>query len=99
MITLEQYENAEREMTLREWKRGWRIHALIYVLVNAALVALNIALVVATDAGFFWFPFPLVGWGIGLTFHYLHGVRWAERDIRRRQESIERRAERIREAA
>jgi hypothetical protein len=99
MITLEQYEQAEREMTLREWRRGWRLHATVYAVVNAGLIALNVALIASTDASFVWFPFPLVGWGIGLTFHYLHGVRWAERDIRRRQQSIERHAEGVRKAA
>jgi hypothetical protein len=98
MVTVDQYQQAERELTLPEWRRGWRIHAAVYVLVNAALLALNVALVTTTDAGFWWFPFPLVGWGIGLTMHYLHGVRWAERELRARQAQVEQRAERLRAA-
>lgn len=99
MITTAAYQRAERELTVREWRRGWRIHAAIYALVMSGLIALNVLLAVYTDAGFFWFPFPLVGWGIGLTMHYLHGVRWAEREVRARQEQVERHAERTIRAA
>ena len=60
---------------------------------------LNVLLVVLTDASFFWFPFPLVGWGIGVAMHYLHGVRWADREIAARQAGVERRAEQLRGAA
>ena len=99
MITTDEYMRAERDVTLREWRRGWRVHALVYVVVNTGLAALNVALVTATDASFIWFPFPLVGWGIGLTLHYLHGVRRADRTLRRRQLAIEEHAEATRRAA
>ena len=56
-------------------------------------------IVALTDAwNFYWFPFPLVGWGIGLTFHYLYGVRWAERELKTRQAKIEKHAEKLRAA-
>lgn len=99
MVTTDQYMRAERELTLRESRRGWRVHAAIYAVVGAGLVALNVALVATTDAWFYWFPFPLVGWGIGLALHYLHGVRWAEREIRARQATVERYAEETKAAA
>jgi hypothetical protein len=92
MITVEDYQRAERDLTLADWRRGWRIHAAVYAVVNTGLTVLNVLLVVAGDAGFLWFPFPLVGWGIGLAMHYLHGVRWAEREVRARQARIEERA-------
>lgn len=95
MISVEDYQRAERELMMREWRRGWRIHAAIYAVVMTALTALNAALVLTTDADFFWFPFPLVGWGIGLAMHYLHGVRWAEREIGARQARISERAEHL----
>jgi 2TM domain len=85
MITVEQYERAEREMTLRESRRGWNIHAAIYAVVNTALVLVNVFAV----PDFYWFPFPLVCWGIGLTAHYLFGVRWVERELQARQRKIE----------
>jgi hypothetical protein len=99
VVNTEQYKQPERELTLREWRRGFKIHAAIYAVVNTALIVANVLINAYTDAWFYWFPFPLVGWGVGLTFHYLHGVRWAEREIRARQEDVERRAERMRVAA
>jgi hypothetical protein len=57
------------------------------------LTVLNLVLVTQTQADFLWFFFPLVGWGIGLTMHYLAVTRWGARDIGRRPASIEREAE------
>lgn len=99
MVKIDDYKRAERELALREARRGWRIHAAIFALVNTGLVTLNVVLIAFTDANVVWFPFPLVGWGIGLTFHYLHGVRWAARDVRAHQDAIERYAETTRRAA
>jgi hypothetical protein len=93
MITVEDYQRAERDLTLREWRRGWRLHAVVYAIVMTGLTLLNVLLVAYTDADFFWFPFPLIGWGIGLTMHYLHGVKWAEREITARQAQVSERAE------
>ncbi|WP_217914454.1 2TM domain-containing protein [Miltoncostaea marina] len=88
MITADAYQRAERELTLREWRRGWRIHAAVYALVMTGLTILNVVLVATTDADFLWFPFPLVGWGIGVAMHYVHGVRFGEREIAARQAQI-----------
>ena len=76
-------------MVLREGKRGFGIHAVVYVVVMAGLTVLNMLLITQTDENFVWFVFPLVGWGIGLTMHYLHGVRWVDRESRERQTKIE----------
>jgi hypothetical protein len=48
-----------------EAKLGFYIHALVFVLVNAGLVAINLA----TDADRLWFQWPLIGWGAGLLLH------------------------------
>lgn len=89
MLTAQDYEVAERQLVLPEARRGFRTHATVYVVVNLALVTINTVLVTTTDADFWWFPFPLVGWGIGLTMHYLHGVRWAAEELARHQEQVE----------
>ena len=99
MVTTDAYKQAERELTIREWRRGWRIHAAIYTVVITGLTLANVLIVTLTDAwNFYWFPFPLIGWGIGLTFHYLYGVRWAERELKTRQAKIEKHAEKLRAA-
>jgi 2TM domain len=90
MVTEHEYKQAERELMLKEAKRGWQIHAAVYAIVMTGLTVLNVLLVHYTSASFYWFPFPLVGWGIGIAMHYYHGVRHADREITKRQTKIER---------
>jgi steroid 5-alpha reductase family enzyme len=45
-------------------KIGFYIHALVFVLVNLGLFAINSA-----TGGARWSHFPLLGWGIGLAVH------------------------------
>lgn len=50
-------------------RMGYYTHLGIYAAVNAVLFAANWA---NTGVyGFEWFTWPLVGWGICLTFHFL----------------------------
>jgi membrane protein implicated in regulation of membrane protease activity len=86
-ISLEQYEAAEREVSLREARIGLRVHALVIVLVWAALIPVNIFVA----PGFPWSVFVVAGTAIGVLFHWF-GYRHAGRDIRRRQQRIEQRA-------
>ena len=86
-ITLEQYEAAERDVSMRETLIGLRIHALVIALVWAVLIPINIF--VAPD--FPWSAFVVAGTAIGLFFHWF-GYRHAGQDIRRRQQRIEQRA-------
>jgi 2TM domain len=44
-------------------KLGWFMHASIYLIVNAFLVALSLW------HGRHWAAFPLLGWGLGLAIH------------------------------
>jgi hypothetical protein len=51
-------------------RRGFRIHATVFVAVQLLLVAIW-ALSWATEGDSYpWFIFPLFGWGIGLAAHY-----------------------------
>ena len=93
MITTNEYMMAERELELRDLKTGWLIHAGIYAVVITGLVILNLVIAANTENDFLWFFFPLVCWGIGLVFHYLHAFRWADRDVHARQEQVTRYAE------
>jgi uncharacterized membrane protein len=86
-ITLEQYETAERELSLREALTGLRVHAVVILLVWAVVIPINIILV----PEFPWSVFVVAGTAIGLFFHWF-GYRHARQDIRRRQQRIEQRA-------
>ncbi len=86
-ITLQRYESAEREMTMREARTGMRVHALIVVLVLAAAILVN----VFAAPGYPWSAWVAAGNAIGLFFHWL-GYRHTDRDLRRRQHLIGQRA-------
>ncbi|MBL8797543.1 MAG: 2TM domain-containing protein [Planctomycetia bacterium] len=60
---------------------GFAIHALVFVLVNALLIAINLA----TTPRLHWFWWPLACWGAGLLFHaaLLLLYTWG-RDLHRR---------------
>lgn len=97
MLFAEQYREAEFGYTLAESKRGFKIHALVYALVMTGLITLNALLWVFTTGDFPWAVFPLVGWGIGLTLHYVYGYRRAALAARTRQRRVEAYAERVKE--
>ena len=97
MLTAEEYRKAEFGYTLAESRRGFKIHAAVYAVVMTGLIVLNSLLIAFTDADFPWVVFPLVGWGIGLTFHYLYGFRLAADAARTRQLKVERFAGRSKE--
>lgn len=71
-----------------EQVQGLLIHLLVFTVVNASLFAID-----ALSGGGWWFYWPLLGWGIGLTLHVLvisvpiFSPSWAERRARRQVES------------
>lgn len=66
--------------------KGFYTHLVVYILVNAFLLILN--LITSTDT--MWFIWPLLGWGIGLFVHFLSvfvlegffGSDWEDRKIK-----------------
>lgn len=83
-MTLDHYRKAYRDMRCREEKRGFRIHLLVYLCVIPVLTVVNLVFV----PQFLWFFFPLVGWGFGLTMHYVFGVRRLEDTLKQEDERI-----------
>jgi hypothetical protein len=57
----------ERVVSGLDKKSDFRIHLLIYVLVNGLLVVIW----AMTGSGFFWPIFPMAGWGIGVVANAL----------------------------
>lgn len=47
-------------------KLGFYIHLAVYVAINPLLIFINYS----TSPRYLWFKWPLLGWGIGLLFHW-----------------------------
>lgn len=66
--------------------KGFYLHLLIFIVVNAGLIFLNLY----TSPDNLWFFWPLFGWGIGLFFNaigvfgssLMFGKKWEEKKIR-----------------
>jgi len=48
-------------------KFSFYVHLSIYIAVNILLIIINLS----TSPQYFWFKWPLMGWGIALFFHAL----------------------------
>ncbi|MFB6287032.1 MAG: 2TM domain-containing protein [Candidatus Bipolaricaulia bacterium] len=78
----ERYRRAKRRV---EALKSFYIHAGVYLVVNAALVVINLT----TSTAYLWFVWPLLGWGLGLAGHAagvfgipgLFGREWESRKI------------------
>jgi len=87
-ISLEEYKKAYREIRTEEERRGFLAHLIAYIGINVMLIALNLLYV----PQHIWFYWPLVGWGIGLTMHYIFRIRLLEKDLRDMEAKAEYRA-------
>ena len=72
-----------RQERLKRRKKGFYSHLWSYLIICAALLLIN-----NFTAGPWWFQWPMLGWGIGLAFHFKaiffpHGKRF-EKAIRAR---------------
>ena len=86
MYTEDEFSKAKKRVKA---KKSFYQHLMSYAIVNLFLIALN--LIVSPSA--FWFVFPLLGWGVGLAFHYVDvfGIpgfdilskEWEDREIER----------------
>ena len=80
----------DRAITILKKRRDFRAHLLIYVLFNAALVAVW---AITTPDAFFWPVFPLVFWGIGVVMNgwdAYFGSEFSENDIQRQMHRLQR---------
>lgn len=82
-------ELRERARKQLKAKAEFRQHLTSYVVVNGFLVALW----AITSRGYFWPVWPILGWGVGLTFHAV-SLRWDDGGPSPAQ--IEAQAERLR---
>jgi len=62
---------------LEHERKAFRVHRWIYLTVVTILATINLAVV----PHYLWFVYPLLGWGFGVTMHYVFGVRRLERIV------------------
>ena len=84
-ITLAEYKTAYRKMKAGQEKLGFLINLTFYIIVNSILATVNLLFV----PSFIWFIFPLIGWGIGLTMHYIFAVHRLDRNLRTEEAKVE----------
>jgi hypothetical protein len=87
-VTLQAYQNAERDMAHQRERTGLLIHSIITVLVSALVIVINVTLA----PEFPWSPFPVVGMSIGLAAHWWFGYRRLDEQLRSQQQQTEARA-------
>ncbi|MCP4715502.1 MAG: 2TM domain-containing protein [Deltaproteobacteria bacterium] len=69
-ITLQSYQKAHRAVQVKDSKKGFKIHLLVYVLNNIVLVTVNLM----TNPEYLWCLGSLFGWGVGVISHYITAV-------------------------
>ena len=79
---------SQREMAIRriKAKNDFKIHLVVYLAVNALLVAIWLS-----SGGFFWPIFVIGGWGIGVAVNWYvayHGTTISEDQIQREMKHL-----------
>ena len=87
-VTLERYEQAERELAHDEARTGLVVHGIITALVSVGLVIVNV--VVAPE--FPWSAFAVAGMVIGFAAHWWFGSHELDRQLTAQQQKVESRA-------
>jgi len=72
-------------------KLAFRSHLMAYVVVNAGLIAINLV----TSPGYYWFIWPLMGWGVGLIAHGMGTFIWTGDS---REQMVQKEMERLRQS-
>ncbi len=76
-LTLEAYRKAYRQILEKDSRRGFKIHLLIYVIMNSCMIPFNLL----TSPEVLWFIGALLGWGSGIIAHYITGVVLIEKKL------------------
>lgn len=64
------YRRKRRQRSARLRRKGFRIHATVFVAVQVLLVAVWLLQWQLGGTSHPWFLYALLGWGVGLAIHY-----------------------------
>jgi hypothetical protein len=76
-------------------RRELLAHVCVYLLTNLAFVGVW----AITGAGYPWFLWPMIGWGIGVAFHAVNVALGLQGDLLREGHAIDREMERLRRSS
>ncbi|MGH2973297.1 MAG: 2TM domain-containing protein [Solirubrobacterales bacterium] len=65
-----EHRRRRRERSVRRQRKGFRIHATVFVAVQVLLIAVWALQWQLGGTSHPWFLYALVGWGVGLAAHY-----------------------------
>ena len=86
--TLDDYKRLFREATVSDQMKLFKLHIVIYLVVNIIWLALNIMGTIKIDPSWAMYYSP-IGWGLLIIVHYWFYVRGAENLCRLREETVE----------
>ncbi len=84
-MRIDEYKRAYIDVVKIEERKGLLEHLIVYVMVNAMLIATN--LIYSPDK--IWFINSLLWWGIGLAMHFIYAFFLVERYVRNDQMKAE----------
>ncbi|MEM1563718.1 MAG: 2TM domain-containing protein [Candidatus Bathyarchaeia archaeon] len=67
MSSVDDFKQAWKELEIEEANREFLSHLAAYIIINVFLIIVNML----TSPKTLWFYWVLVGWGIGLAFHFV----------------------------
>lgn len=73
--------------TLRQERKEFHKHLATYLVMSAFFIAIN--LFSSRGPGFLWFQWPMLGWGIGVVFHFMKAYVPAFYDEEQEEEYLE----------
>jgi hypothetical protein len=86
--TLDEYKRVFREATVSDQMKLFQLHIVIYFVVNAIWLALNMMGTITISPAWALYYSP-VGWGLLIIVHYWFYVRGAENLCKLREEILE----------
>ncbi|VVB71993.1 2TM domain protein [uncultured archaeon] len=86
--TLDEYKKLFREATVADQMKLFKLHVIIYVVVNAVWLVLNMNGAIKIEPVWAVY-YSLVGWGLLIIVHYWFYVRGADNLCRLREEMVE----------
>ena len=81
----ERYKRAYREVLIKERKRGFKIHLLVYILMNIAIVIVNLS----THPEVKWFWGAVLGWGSGVLSHFIFSVALVHKMVDKMEKEVD----------